>query len=84
MDIEKARRIAEVIAKDANLPDKHGHIDLESICIDFAMMVVKACGISPVSVTEGKLCDICEENKACTITRACRSCDEYITNGEHY
>jgi hypothetical protein len=36
-----------------------------------------------VSIAEGQLCEICEENEAKVIAKHCYSCDQYIINGEH-
>jgi len=41
------------------------------------------CDLFSVSITEGKLCEICECNDATLITEHCQNCDEYIINGEH-
>ena len=45
--------------------------------------VDKLCVLFSVSITEGKLCEICECNDATLITEHCQNCDEYIINGEH-
>lgn len=44
---------------------------------------IKKLTIPVVSITEGKLCEICGCNDATTITEHCQTCDEYIINGDH-
>lgn len=36
-----------------------------------------------VSITEGELCEICNQNEAKVIYKTCYKCEEYIINGEH-
>jgi len=43
----------------------------------------KALTIPVVSITEGKLCEICGCNDATITTEHCQTCDEYIIYGEH-
>lgn len=60
--------------------------DIETHLEDLAN-VVKAeeeqCNLPVVSITEGELCEICNQNEAKVIYKTCYKCEEYIINGEH-
>lgn len=60
---------------------KDGKIDYRKVH-EFIVGLNEALTIPVVSITEGKLCEICEENEAKVITEHCHSCDQYIINGE--
>ena len=45
-----------------------------------AISEVENLSLSGVGVT---LCEICNENNTEVITKHCRTCEEYIINGEH-
>lgn len=43
----------------------------------------QALTLTNVSITEGELCEICNENEAKVIYKTCYACEEYIIKGEH-
>jgi len=51
--------------------------------IDYLEAENKQLRIGGVSITEGELCEICNENEAKVIYKTCYACEEYIINGEH-